>query len=90
MNTEEKIKELLNECPVNKAHLTKDELSAYHQGLRCGAYNMAEWKEKEILEKVCEFLHRIDLRFYVDNPYRDESYNDVLIEDLKKAVKEEC
>ena len=55
MNTEDKIKELLNECPINKAHLTEDELSAYHQGLRCGAYNMAEWKD-DYYKKLLDLL----------------------------------
>lgn len=100
MNTEDKIKELLNECPINKAHLTEDELSAYHQGLRCGAYNMAEWKDKQFkeekkqwIEKAVEWIeNNIIGMMDGDLPYIQSTYDvskNEFIEDFKQAVKVE-
>ena len=73
MTIEEKINELENTYPVNSLGVNKDELCAYKQGIRCGAYNMAEWKDQEEVEhsdidfiKVCHFLliNGIDLDMF--------------------------
>lgn len=47
-DNESKIRELERKFPVNKETMTKQELSAYRQGIRCGASQMAEWKDMEI------------------------------------------
>lgn len=44
-DNESKIRELERNFPVNKETMTKQELSAYRQGIRCGASQMAEWKD---------------------------------------------
>lgn len=80
MNTEDKIKELLNECPINKAHLTEDELSTYHQGLRCGAYNMAEWKDKQFAEERKKLLGLVKI-------LKVDETNQTIIEDLKAMLQ---
>ena len=73
MTNEEKINELENTYPVNSSCVIYAELQAYKQGIRCGAINMAEWKDQEENEhsdidfiKVCHFLliHGIDLDMF--------------------------
>lgn len=47
MTNEEKIKELESTYPINSSLFNEAELSAYKQGLHCGANKMAEWKGEQ-------------------------------------------
>lgn len=60
-----KINEIVRDYPINCGWIPDEELSAYKQGLRCGATEMANYKNLQQIDdariyfiKTCFFLNR--------------------------------
>ena len=95
MTNEEKINEIGNSKPIN--WISDEDLCTYQQGLRRGAFEMAEWKEEQMIDWF---------RKNINKPFTEGGYitykpikglhEDVevycaferLVEDFKKAMKE--
>ena len=85
MTNEEKINEIGNLKPIN--WISDEDLCTYQQGLRRGAFEMAEWKDEQMIEKACEWLKDNIHDYYTVNEF--EEWFDGMFVDFKKAMKGE-
>lgn len=88
MTNDEKIEEIVNQFPINSEFAESvGELEAYKQGLRCGASNMAEWKDKNPSDNLIRLIVRSVLDGY-DVPLTQRNidmYMNIVKYDLKKG-----
>lgn len=85
VTTEEKIDEIAKLEPIN--FISNSDLCAYQQGLYRGSREMAEWKERQMIEKAVEWLRSNIHEYYEVNEFME--YFETMFENFKKAMKGE-